>query len=61
MRVFHFVKKKKEKGPETDFLFFLNDSYIFLKYFNSNHNHFVIKKKGKGPWNRIPFIILTYF
>ena len=41
------LKKKKEKGPETDFLFFLNDSYIFLKYFNSNHNHFVIKKKRK--------------
>ena len=49
MRVFQFVKKKKEKGPETDFHFFKNDSYILLKYFNSNHNHFVIKKKEKGP------------
>ena len=29
---------KKEKGPETEFLFFLNDPDIFLKYFNSNHN-----------------------
>ena len=29
MRVFHFVIKKKEKGPETGFLFF-NDSEIFL-------------------------------
>ena len=38
MRVFHFVIKKKEKGPETGFLFFFNDSDIFLKYFNSNHN-----------------------
>ena len=38
MRVFHFVIKKKEKGPETDFLSFFNDSDIFLKYLNSNHN-----------------------
>ena len=36
--MFHFVIKKKEKGPETGFLFFFNDSDIFLKYFNSNHN-----------------------
>ena len=37
MRVFHFVVKKKEKGPETGFLFF---SMIptFFKYLNSNHN-----------------------
>ena len=38
MRVFQFVIKKKEKGPETDFLFFRNNSDIFLKYLNSNHN-----------------------
>ena len=31
MRVIHFViKKKKEKGPEIGFLFFLNDSDIFI-------------------------------
>ena len=31
MRVFHFVIKKKEEGPETGFLFFFfNDSDIFL-------------------------------
>ena len=35
MRVFHFVIKKKEKGPETGFLWWF--WYIF-KYFNSNHN-----------------------
>ena len=30
MRVFHFVIKKKEEGPETGFLFFFfNDSDIF--------------------------------
>ena len=29
MRVLHFVIKKKEKGPETGFLFFFNDSDIF--------------------------------
>ena len=33
MRVFHFVIKKKEKGPETGFLSFFNDSDIFLKIF----------------------------
>ena len=39
MRVFQFVIKKKEKGLDTDFLFFfLNDADIFLKYLNSNHN-----------------------
>ena len=38
MRVFHFVIKKKEKGPHTEFLSFFNDSDIFLKYFNSYHN-----------------------
>ena len=39
MRVFYFVIKKKEEGPETGFLFFIfNDSDIFFKYFNSNHN-----------------------
>ena len=37
MRVFHFVIKKKEKGPETGFLFF-QWFWHFLKYFNSNHN-----------------------
>ena len=31
MRMFHFVIKKKEEGPETGFLFFFfNDSDIFL-------------------------------
>ena len=35
MRVFHFVIKKKEKGPETGFLWWF--WYIF-KYLNSNHN-----------------------
>ena len=39
MRVFHFVIKKKEEGPETGFLFFFFSMIlIFLKYFNSNHN-----------------------
>ena len=37
--IFYKKKKKKEKGPETDFLFFfLNDSDIFQKCSNSNHN-----------------------
>ena len=39
MRVFHFVIKKKEKGPETGFLSFFSDSDIFLKYLNSSANH----------------------
>ena len=31
MRMFHFVIKKKEEGPETEFLFFFfNDSDVFL-------------------------------
>ena len=31
--------KKRKEGPETRFLFFFfNNSDIFLKYFNSNHN-----------------------
>ena len=31
MRMFHFVIKKKEEGPETGFLFFFfNDSDVFL-------------------------------
>ena len=39
MRVFQFVIKKKGKGPWNRFPFFLlNDSDIFLKYLNSNHN-----------------------
>ena len=39
MRVFHFVIKKKEEGPETGFpFFFFSMILIFLKYFNSNHN-----------------------
>ena len=33
MRVFHFVIKKRKKGPETGFLFFFNDSDIFLSIF----------------------------
>ena len=32
MRVFQFVIKKKEKGPETDFLFF---SKMILTFFKS--------------------------
>ena len=33
------LSKKKEEGPETGFLFFFfNDSDVFFKYFNSNHN-----------------------
>ena len=35
MRVFHFVIKKKEKGPETGFLWWF---WHIFKYFNSNHN-----------------------
>ena len=39
MRVFHFVIKKKEEGPETGVLFFFFQWFwYFLKYFNSNHN-----------------------
>ena len=49
MRVFQFVKKKKRKRALRPISFFFNDSYFFLKYFNSNHNHFFIKKKEKGP------------
>ena len=30
MRVSHYVIKKKEKGPQTGFPFFFNDSDIFL-------------------------------
>ena len=35
MRVFHFVIKKKEKGPETGFLWWF---WHIFKYFYSNHN-----------------------
>ena len=39
MRVFHFVtvKRKRALRPNS-FFFFFNDSHIFLKCFNSNHN-----------------------
>ena len=45
MMVFQFIikKKKKEKGFETDFLFFfLMILTFFLKYLNSNHTSLAI-------------------
>ena len=39
MRVFHFVIVKRKRALRSNsFFFFFNDSHIFLKYFNSNHN-----------------------
>ena len=40
MRVFQFVikKKKRKRALRPISFFFLNDSDIFLKYLNSNHN-----------------------
>ena len=74
MRVFQFVIKKKEKGPETDFLFFRNNSDIFLKYLNSNHNlprYSLVSKcfswffylgvhRSTGVFSRLFFIFLFF-
>ena len=38
MRVFYFVIKKKSERALTPDSFFSNDSGLFLKYLNSNHN-----------------------
>ena len=75
MRVFQFVIKKKEKGPETDFLFFRNNSEIFLKYLNSNHNlprYSLVSKcfswffylgvhRSTGVFSRLFFIFFIFY